>query len=45
VSKFELPETQLERTVKDKFAGKTNLEWKNDSFKHIFEIFIKFSIQ
>jgi len=42
VSKFELPERQFERTVKDKIACKIHLEWENDSFKHIFGILIKF---
>jgi len=41
VSKFELTETQFKRTVRDKIACKTDLEWENDCFKHIFEIFIK----
>jgi len=45
VSKFELPETQFEMTVKDQIACKTHLERENDYFKHIFEIFIKFPIQ
>jgi len=45
VPKFELPKTQFERTVRDKMACKTNLEWENDCFKHIFGIFIKFPIQ
>jgi len=44
-SKFKLPETQFERTVKYKIAYKTYLEWENDSFKHIFGILIKFPIQ
>jgi len=35
VSNFQLPETQFERTATDKLAGKTHLEWKNNSFKHI----------
>jgi len=45
VSKFKVPETQFERTVRDKIACKTYLEWENYSFKHIFGILIKFSIQ
>jgi len=45
VSKFELPETQFERTVRDKIACKTNLEWENDCFKHSFRILTKFPIQ
>jgi len=45
VSKFELPEIQFERTVRDKIAYKTHLEWENDSFQHIFGILIKFSIK
>jgi len=35
---FELPETQFERTVRDKIACKTYLEWENDYFKLIFGI-------
>jgi len=45
VSKFELSETQFERTVRDKIACQTNLELENDCFKYIFRILIKFSIQ
>jgi len=45
VSKFELLKTQFEMTVRDKITCKTNLEWKNYSFKHIFGIRIKFPIQ
>jgi len=45
VSKFDLTETQFERTVRDKIAFKTYLEWENACFKHIFWIFIKFPIQ
>jgi len=45
VSKLELSETQFEKTVRDKIACKTHLESKNDSFKHIFGILIKFPIQ
>jgi len=37
-TKFELTETKLERTVRDKIACKTHLEWENDCFKHIFGI-------
>jgi len=44
VSKFQLPGTQFERTVKDKIVCKTHLEWETDCFKHIFGILIKFSI-
>jgi len=44
VLKIELPETQFEKTVRDKIVCKTCLEWENDSFKHIFGILIKFSI-
>jgi len=45
VLKFEMSETQFERTARDKIACKTHLESKNDCFKHIFEILIKFPIQ
>jgi len=45
VSKIELPETLFERTVRDKIDYKTHLEYKNDCFKHIFGIIIKFSIE
>jgi len=45
VSKFELPETQFESTVRDKIECKTHLGRKYYSFKHIFGILIKFSIQ
>jgi len=45
VSKFELSNTQFERTVKDQIACKTHLKCENDSFKHIFGILIKFPIQ
>jgi len=45
VSKFELPETQFEKTVKDKIACVTHLELENDGFEHIFGILFKFSIQ
>jgi len=45
VSKFELPETQFERTVRDKIDYKTHLEYENDCFKHTFEILIKFPIK
>jgi len=45
VPKFELPETPLERTVRDKIACKTHLEEENDCFKDIFGIFIKFTIR
>jgi len=45
VSKFELPETQFERTVRDKIACKTLLEKENDCFKSISRILIKFPIQ
>jgi len=45
VSKFELPKTQFEMTVKDKIACKTQSERENDSFKLIFGILIKFPIQ
>jgi len=45
VSKFELPKTQFERTVRDKMACKTHLEWEKNIFKDIFGILIKFSIQ
>jgi len=43
--KLELPETQIEDTVKAKIACKTLLKWENDSFRHIFGILIKFPIQ
>jgi len=42
VSKFELLETQFERTVKDKIAYKTHLEREYGCFKHSFGIIIKF---
>jgi len=45
VLKFELPETQFERTVTDKIDSKTDSEWENDYFKHIFEILNKFPIR
>jgi len=45
VSKFELTETQFERTVRNKIACKTHLEWENYCLKHIFGILIKFTIQ
>jgi len=45
MSKFNLPETQFESTVKDKIACKTHLEYENYWFKHIFGILIKFPIQ
>jgi len=45
VSKFEITETQFERTVKNKIGCETNFEYENYCFKHIFGIFIKFSIQ
>jgi len=45
VSKFELTETQFERTVRDKIACKTQLERENGCFKHIFGILIKFPIK
>jgi len=45
VSKLKLPETQFERTVRDKIACKTCLESENDGFKYIFGILIKFPIQ
>jgi len=45
VSKFELLETQFEKTVKDKIACKTHLRIENYCFKHIFGILIKFFIQ
>jgi len=44
VSKFELPETQFKRTVRNEISCKTHLEWENDCFKHFFGILIKFSI-
>jgi len=44
MSKFELPETQFERVVKNKITCKTHLEWENYCFKHIFEILINFFI-
>jgi len=44
VLKFELPKTEFERTVRDKIAAKTYLNWKNGCFKHIFEILVKFPI-
>jgi len=34
--KFELPETQFERTVRDKIACKTHLVLKIGCFKYIF---------
>jgi len=45
VSKFELPETQFQKTVQDKTACQTHLKWENDSFKHIFEILSEFPIK
>jgi len=45
VSKYELTKTQFERTLRNKIVCKTHLEGENDSFKHIFEIVIKFPIQ
>jgi len=45
VSNLELLEKQFEKTVKDKIACITHLKLKNDCFKHIFGILIKFSIQ
>jgi len=45
VSKFDLPETQFVRTVRNKIDCKTHLELDNDCFKHIFEILMKFSSQ
>jgi len=45
VSKFDLPETQFESTVKKKIVCKTHFEWENYCFKHIFGILIKFPIQ
>jgi len=45
VSKFDLSETQFERTVNDKIACKTQLGSENDCFKHIFGILYKFPIQ
>jgi len=45
VSKFELPETLFERTVRYKIVCKTHLEWESYWFKYIFGIFIKFPIQ
>jgi len=44
-SKFNLPETQFERTVRDKNTCQPHLEYENDSFKHIFGTLIKFPIQ
>jgi len=43
--KFELPETQFERTVKDKIVGKTHLKRENDCFNYIFGFLIKFPFQ
>jgi len=43
-SKFEQSERQFGKTVRDKITHKTHLEWKNDSFKHIFGILTKFPI-
>jgi len=45
VSKYELPETQFERTVRGKLGCKTHLQSENNYFKHIFGIVIKFPIQ
>jgi len=45
VIKFELPETQFEKTVRDKIDSKTHLEWENYCFKHVFGFLIKFPIQ
>jgi len=44
VSKFELPETQFDGTVRDKIACTTHLELETGYFKHIFGILIKFPI-
>jgi len=40
VSKVELSETQFARTVWNKIACKTHLEWENYCLKHIFGILI-----
>jgi len=40
-----MSETQFERTAREKMGCKTHLEPKNDCFKHIFGILIKFPIQ
>jgi len=45
VSKFELPETQFERTVRDKIACQTYLKRENYCFEHIFGIPVKFAIR
>jgi len=45
MSKFELPESEFKKTVRDKIACKTHLERENDYFKHIFGILTKFVIQ
>jgi len=45
MSKFQITETQFERTLRYKIAGKIHLELENDRFKHIFEILIKFPIK
>jgi len=44
VTKFKLPETEFKKTVRDKIAWKTHLDWENDCFKHIFGILNKFPI-
>jgi len=44
-SKFELPVIQFERTVREKIACKTHLQWETDCFKNTFGILIKFPIQ
>jgi len=44
VPNIERPETEFERTVRDKIACKTHLEWENYCFKHSFGIFFKISI-
>jgi len=44
VSKFELPEIQFERTVRDKIDCKTHLEREIECFKHIFGNLMKFPI-
>jgi len=45
LSKFELQKTQFQRTVCDKIARKTHLEYPNRIFKYIFGILIKFPIR
>jgi len=42
VSKFELSETQFEKTARNEIACKTHLEWENDCYKHILGSLLNF---